>query len=73
MATAVEVPADLMGDRLLKVEEFAATVGISRTAAFAEVQSGRVRSVKIGARRRIPVAAVREYIGKLTGGELVTA
>lgn len=70
MSAAIEVPADLMGDRLLKVEEFAATVGISRTAAFAEVQAGRVRSVKIGARRRIPVAAVREYIAKLTGGEL---
>lgn len=49
-------------DRLLTVLEAADALGIGRTAAYGEVQAGRLRSVKIGRSRRIPASAVADFI-----------
>jgi excisionase family DNA binding protein len=49
-------------DRLLSVDEAAAMLGIGRSRLYAELQAGRCRSVKIGRRRLIPVAAIVEFI-----------
>lgn len=70
MSATVEVPADLAGDRLVRVEEFARVAGIGRTTAYAELQAGRIRSVKIGGCRRIAIGEIRRYLASLTGGEL---
>lgn len=46
---------------LLTIEEAARSLRISRTVAWQLVRDGALRSVKIGASRRIPVDAVTEY------------
>jgi excisionase family DNA binding protein len=47
---------------LLRVEEAARLLGLSRTATYGEVMSGRLESLVIGSRRRIPRQAVLDWI-----------
>jgi len=49
-------------ERLLDVDEAAALLGIKRTAAYGEIQAGRLASLKIGKLRRIPASAIAAYI-----------
>jgi excisionase family DNA binding protein len=46
-------------------EEAAIQLRISRTKVYALLRRGEVRSVKIDGSRRIPVAALSEYIARL--------
>ena len=39
--------------------------GISRTALYEEIKSGRLRSIKLGKRRLVSRDALLEYVGKL--------
>lgn len=48
-------------DQLLSIGEAANALGIGRTAAYRELQAGRLRSVKIGRRRLVPSSAIAEY------------
>jgi excisionase family DNA binding protein len=50
---------------LLRVEEAAIQLGISRTVAFRLVREGDLASVKIGRSRRIPQHAIDSYIDAL--------
>lgn len=50
---------------LLTVEEAAKVIGIGRTKAFELIAIGAIESVRIGASRRIPSAAVAEYVEHL--------
>ena len=49
-------------DRLLSVDEAAATLGLGRTSVFQELAAGRLRSMSVGRRRLIPAAAISEFI-----------
>jgi len=49
-------------DRLLSIDEAAATLGLGRSLLHAEIAAGRVRSVKVGRRRLIPAGAIADYI-----------
>lgn len=51
-------------DRLLDIEEAAATLGLGRTSVYGEMSAGRLRSIRVGRRRLIPAAAVAEYIAE---------
>ena len=51
---------------LLKVEEAAQALGISRTALYELLRSGDIYSVHIGRSVRVPVAALDEYVMRLT-------
>jgi len=51
-------------DRLLSVEEAARSLGIGRSAAYAELSAGRLASVKIGRRRLVPAAAIARYVAE---------
>jgi excisionase family DNA binding protein len=51
-----------LGRLLLRPEEVAKALGVGRTMVFELIRSGELRSVKIGKSRRIPTAAVREYV-----------
>lgn len=53
---------------LLRVEEAAEMLGIGRCRVFTLINSGELASVKIGASRRIPEQAVREYVARLLDG-----
>lgn len=50
---------------LLTVEEAAEVIGIGRTKAFELIAIGAIESVRIGASRRVPRAAVGEYVERL--------
>jgi excisionase family DNA binding protein len=57
------------GDRgwvLLRPEEVAQALSISRSTVFLLMRSGELRSVKIGKSRRVPVDAVTEYVAALS-------
>ena len=47
---------------MLRVEEAADALGLSRTKTYGLVIDGRLRSVKIGRSRRIPVSAIDEFV-----------
>ncbi len=58
--TASEPPPD----RLLDVREAATALGIGRSALYAELGRGEVRSVKVGRRRLVPSSALGAYIAE---------
>ena len=53
---------------LLTPLEAGAALGISRTRVFALLASGEIESVQLGRSRRIPVAALEEFVGRLRHG-----
>lgn len=58
-----------MTDKLLySPEEAAEALGVSRRTIYALMAAGTVRSVKIGACRRVPASALRDYVDELMGG-----
>lgn len=54
---------------LLTTEEAALALGISRTKVYELILAGTLVSVKIGTRRRVPVAALDAYVQALCAGE----
>lgn len=50
---------------LLTIEETARSLRIGRTVVWQLIRDGELRSVKIGASRRVPVEAVTEYAASL--------
>lgn len=58
---------------MFKVEEGAQHIRVSRSKMFELLKSGEIRSVKIGRSRRIPAAALDEYVTRLLDEQLGTA
>jgi excisionase family DNA binding protein len=57
-------------DRLLcKPEEAAELLGIGRSKFYELIAAGIVDSVRIGGCRRIPLAALEEYVERLREGD----
>ncbi|MCH7837981.1 MAG: helix-turn-helix domain-containing protein [Chloroflexi bacterium] len=55
-----------MSDELLvSVEEAARRLAIGRSSAYVLIRQGELASIKIGAARRVPVAALSEYVERL--------
>lgn len=50
---------------LLTVEEAADRLAIARSHLYLHLQSGRLRSVKIGRSRRVPVADLEAFVAGL--------
>ena len=50
---------------LVTVDETAAMLSIGRTAAWELVRKQKLKSVKIGRTRRVPVSVIQEYIQRL--------
>jgi len=55
---------------LYDIEEVATMVGLGRTRLYEEIRSGRLRSVKVGRRRLVPLAAVERWVDQLDPGSL---
>lgn len=51
---------------LLTPEEAAARLSVGRSRIFELIGSGRLRSVRLGASRRIPMSALVEFVDALT-------
>jgi excisionase family DNA binding protein len=50
---------------LVSVAEAARMLSIGRTAAWELVRKRKIKSVKIGRTRRVPIAAIQDYIQRL--------
>jgi excisionase family DNA binding protein len=50
---------------LVSVAEAAQMLSIGRTAAWELVRKRKIKSVKIGRTRRLPIAAIEEYVQRL--------
>ena len=50
---------------LVRPEEAASVLGIGRTKVYELMRSGALRSVRIGGLRRIPAAALEEFVARL--------
>jgi len=55
-------PADRL---LLTVNQAAGCLSLSRSHLYRYVQTGELRSVKIGRARRVPVSALEEFVQRL--------
>jgi excisionase family DNA binding protein len=56
-----------MDTLLLKPDEAAAELRLSRATVYQLLASGRLRSVAVGRARRIPREALREFVEQLVG------
>ena len=54
----------LGGEVLISVEEAARRLNISRSTLYLLVLRGELQSIKIGASRRVPVAALDEFVAR---------
>ena len=55
---------------LCSVPDLAAMLSIGRTAAWELVRRHKIRSVKIGRTRRVPLSAIHEYLERLLDEEI---
>ncbi|WP_280507801.1 helix-turn-helix domain-containing protein [Nocardia flavorosea] len=53
-----------MPAKLLDIETAAEELGISRSLVYKLMNSGQLRSIKVGVRRMIPATAVDEFIAE---------
>lgn len=67
--TLWELPIDDLPPLLLRPEQAARVLNISRSKVFELIRSGELRSVKSGGCRRISAIALREYVARLEAGE----
>jgi excisionase family DNA binding protein len=51
---------------LLRAEDVASVLGISRSAAYSLIARGEVPSVRVGASRRVPAEGLKEYVDQLS-------
>jgi excisionase family DNA binding protein len=50
---------------LLRVNDAARILNLSRTTVYELIRSGDLRTVHVGSACRIPVSAITEYVGRL--------
>jgi excisionase family DNA binding protein len=53
---------------LFSPERAADKLDVGRTTVYQLMASGELKSIKIGRSRRIPAAALEEYVGRLVQG-----
>jgi excisionase family DNA binding protein len=66
--TGIEMGRQLPDGRLLlKIADAAAMLSISKAALYRLVQDGRLRTIRVGKSRRIPVSVLQEFITRELG------
>ena len=55
---------------LITVDQVALMLSIGRTAAWELVRKGKIKSIKIGRTRRVPVTFIQKYIEQLLDEEV---
>ena len=53
-------------ERLLSIAEAAATLGVSRTCLYAEINVGRIHTIKARRRRLVPASSIAAYVASRT-------
>jgi excisionase family DNA binding protein len=64
-----ERSADEIPPILLRPEQAARVLNVSRSKVFELIRRGELRSVKSGGSRRISATAIRDYVDRLEAGE----
>jgi excisionase family DNA binding protein len=64
MATSAQDTATSIAKVLLTVEEAAQALGLGRTYVYSLVVKRSIQSVKVGRRRRIPLAALHDFVAR---------
>lgn len=72
LAVAERLAAAARPVALLRVEDAARELSLSRSAIYRLMDAGRLRTVRIGAARRVPADAVEEFLRSLTDGSATT-
>lgn len=54
-----------MPQKLITVEETAKALGMGRAKTWSLISRGEIRSIKVIGSRRVPIAAVDEFIARL--------
>lgn len=54
-----------MSNSLLRIEDACARLGIGRSKLYELLATGKIRSVKVGARRLVPESAISQFIATL--------
>lgn len=72
MNAKLAVPAPDPLPRFVTVAEFCDRFRLSKSFAYELLSAGKIRSVRIGGARRIPVAAMLEFADLLSGGDIGT-
>jgi excisionase family DNA binding protein len=62
--TETKQPTTLVEPLLVRVEEAARMLSLSRSTVYEMLDSGELRSVRRGTARRIPVTALRTWIAR---------
>ena len=63
-----------MSDKLLlRINEAAERLGVSRSAAYTLIQRGEIRTIHIGKSRRVPAEALTEFVKRLEADEGIPA
>ncbi len=57
---------------MVTAEQAAERLSLSRTTVYALIGSGELESVKVGRSRRVPVAALGEYVERLRREQAVS-
>lgn len=70
MQAVLDVP-ELVGKRNLRIGEASQYLGLGRSKIYELIASGRLKSIKIDNARRIPVAAVAEFLDQHNGSGAV--
>jgi excisionase family DNA binding protein len=66
-----EVNGNATEPLLVTAEQAAASLSICRTKVYELLRNGELESVRIGTSRRIPAAALTEYVERLRAGQTV--
>ena len=66
MITASDQPKSPVEPLLVRVEEAARILSLSRSTIYEMMDAGELPSVRYGAARRIPVAALRAWVAQHT-------
>ena len=66
-----EAKFDATDPLLVTAEQAATSLSICRTKIYELLRNGELESVRIGTSRRIPAAALAEYVERLRAGQTV--
>lgn len=59
------MPARVLEVSGLSISEVAESAGLSRQTVYNEINAGRLKTFKVGRRRLVSPAALREWVGRL--------
>jgi excisionase family DNA binding protein len=62
MVEQTRIQANAPAPRALRVEQAARSLGLGRTTFYGLIADGSIRTLKVGARRLVPVEALDEFL-----------